>query len=312
VNACRDQKPSRPVVSAVPEMSLREFNLFRELIRAETGIFLSDVKRTLLQGRLLRRVRDLDLGSFGQYYDVVTSPSEQTEFVRMLDLVTTNETHFFREPHHFEYLERKLIPEWETAARSGEREKHIRIWSAGCSSGEEPFSMAMVLLAHLPPAQGWDVQILASDLSTRVLDAARSATWSIDKATSIPERFLKSFMLRGVGPSLGQLRAGPELREVIRFERINLANVPRLPDGPFDIVLCRNVLIYFDPQKRAEVIDRLVAQLKPGGAFLVGHAESVRAEGRLLGVHPTIYRAPPLRGMHPSSTGTNARDRSGV
>jgi chemotaxis protein methyltransferase CheR len=156
------------------------------------------------------------------------------------------------------------------------------------------------------------VQILASDLSTRVLDAARSATWSIDKATSIPERFLKSFMLRGVGPSLGQLRAGPELREVIRFERINLANVPRLPDGPFDIVLCRNVLIYFDPQKRAEVIDRLVAQLKPGGAFLVGHAESVRAEGRLLGVHPTIYRAPPLRGMHPSSTGTKARDRSGV
>jgi chemotaxis protein methyltransferase CheR len=312
VNTCRKETPSRGVVSVAPEISHREFSLFRELIRAETGIFLSDVKRSLLQGRLLRRLRELDLASFGQYYDVVTSPSDQAEFVRMLDLVTTNETHFFREPHHFEYLERTLIPEWETAAANGEREKHIRIWSAGCSSGEEPFSMAMVLLAHLPPTQGWDVQIVASDLSTRMLDAARSATWSIDKARSIPERFLKSFMLRGVGPALGRLRAGPELREVIRFERINLANVPRLPDGPFDIVLCRNVLIYFEPRKRAEVIDRLVAQLKPEGVFLVGHAESVRAEGRLLGVLPTIYRAPPLHAINPSTPGDKVRDRSGV
>ena len=282
-------------VSVSHEISTREFTQLRDLIHEETGIFLSDAKRTLLHGRLVRRVRELGFGSFGQYYDLVTSPSEHAEFVRMLDLITTNETQFFREPHHFDYLGQKVFPEWTAAADAGERDRNIRVWSAGCSSGEEPFSMAMVLLSHFTRSHGWSVEILASDLSTRMLDTARSATWTIEKGSRIPERFLKRFMLRGVGPRTGELRAGPELREVVRFERINLAYAPRPEAGPFDIILCRNVLIYFDVAKRLSVADHLISQLKPVGLFFVGHAESVRAEGRLVCVYPTIYRTPSTR-----------------
>jgi chemotaxis protein methyltransferase CheR len=290
MSGTRRRFSSGPVPASAPELSKREFGQFRDLIRAETGIFLSDAKQSLLQGRLSRRVRELGLASFGRYFDLVTSPDAHAEFVRMLDLVTTNETHFFREPHHFDYLEQKVFPEWAARADAGERDKRIRVWSAGCSSGEEPFSMAMVLSAHFPSDRGWDVRILASDLSTRMLDAARAATWPLDKGNRIPERLLKRFMLRGVGPREGEMRAAPELREMIRFERINLSEAPQPSDGPFDIVLCRNVLIYFDASKRLEVADNLIAQLKPVGFFFVGHAESVRAERRLVCVYPTIYR----------------------
>jgi chemotaxis protein methyltransferase CheR len=288
-------RDSRAPVSENAELTTREFTQFRDLIHEETGIFLADSKKMLLHGRLARRVRELGLRCFGDYFEVVKKPEQHAEFVRMIDLVTTNETQFFREPHHFDYLEQKAFPEWLAAAAAGDRDKRIRVWSAGCSSGEEPHSMAMVLLWHFPRQQGWSVDILASDLSTRVLDTARSATWSIDKARHIPERFLKRFMLKGVGGHDGDLRAGREIRDVIRFERTNLADGPRPDSGPFDIILCRNVLIYFDVQRRASVAENLISQLKQVGLFLVGHAESVRSEGRLVCVYPTIYRTPFLR-----------------
>ncbi len=155
--------------------------------------------------------------------------------------------------------------------------------------------MAMILLSNFPREQGWSVDILASDLSTRVLETARSATWPIERAGRIPERFLKRFMLKGVDAREGAVRAGREIRDVIRFERINLADDPRPDGGPFDIILCRNVLIYFNAERRAHVAGNLISQLKPVGIFLVGHAESVRADGRLVCVYPTIYRTPSSR-----------------
>ena len=287
-------QPRLPLAETA-DLTTREFIQFRDLIHEETGIFLGDSKRMLLHGRLLRRVRELGLPCFGDYYELVKRPGEHAEFVRMMDLVTTNETQFFREPHHFDYLEQKALPEWVAAAAAGERDKRLRVWSAGCSSGEEPYSIAMVLLSHFPRQQGWSVDILASDLSTRVLETARSATWPIEKAARIPERFLKRFMLKGVDAREGELRAGREIRDVIRFERINLADDPRPEGGPFDIILCRNVLIYFSAERRAEVADNMISQLKPVGLFLVGHAESLRSDGRLVCVYPTIYRTPSLR-----------------
>jgi chemotaxis protein methyltransferase CheR len=168
--------------------------------------------------------------------------------------------------------------------------RRIRAWSAACSTGEEPYSLAMTLLAHFPPSSGWTLEILASDLSTRALGQARAGLWSIDKAREIPERHLKAFMLRGRGPQEGVMKAGPEIRSLLRFQRVNL-NQDRYPvAGPFDLVFCRNVLIYFDVASKARVVHRLLDQLAPCGYLFLGHAESLTGlSGRVRSVGPTVY-----------------------
>jgi chemotaxis protein methyltransferase CheR len=253
-----------------PAIGDGEFALLQALIQREAGIWLPPTKRALVSGRLSRRLRALGLQSYLQYYRRVTD--DELERQQMLDCICTNETHFFREPHHFELLERVVLPAWR---RSTPRGRRVRAWSAGCSTGEEPYSLAMVLRAQLPASDGWEIEIVATDLSTRVLDAARGATWPIDKAREIPERYLKAFMLRGVRSQEGQMRAGPELRELVKLERLNL-HEPTWPlEGTFDLVFCRNVLIYFDVESKARVIKRLLERLAPGGYFFVGHSESL-------------------------------------
>jgi chemotaxis protein methyltransferase CheR len=266
----------------------RAFRAFAELILGHAGIHLAPAKKALLCARLIKRIRELGLRSFDAYFKRVTE--DASELVELIDRITTNETHFFREPRHFEYLERVLLPEWSHAAENGERPKHLRVWSAGCSTGEEPFSLAMVLAAHFPAARGFSFEILATDISTRVLAAAARATWPIEKAREIPPHYLKQFMLQGIGAQSGWLRAGPELRSRVRFAALNL-NGPDVPNAPsFDLVFCRNVLIYFNPATKERAIDRLLAHLAPGGRLFVGHAESVRAPRvNLRVVEPTIY-----------------------
>ncbi len=285
--------------SSLPRISAKEFALFRDLIHRESGIFLSEAKKALVVGRLGRRLRELGLASLGAYYRLLAEGDEQ-ERVRMLDCICTNETHFFREPRQFEFLEQQVFPEW--AARAAPR--RIRAWSAACSTGEEPYSLAMTLLAHFPPSSGWTLEILASDLSTRALDQARAGLWSIDKAREIPERYLKAFMLRGRGRQEGVMKAGPEIRSLVRFQRVNL-NQDRYPvAGPFDLVFCRNVLIYFDAASKARVVHRLLDQLAPGGFLFLGHAESltgVSDGGRSVG--PTVY----VRAGEPGRAGLEER-----
>jgi chemotaxis protein methyltransferase CheR len=234
----------------------------------------------------------------GAYYRLLAEGDEQ-ERVRMLDCICTNETHFFREPRQFEFLERRVFPEWAARAAAGSP-RRIRAWSAACSTGEEPYSLAMALLAHFPPSSGWTLEILASDLSTRALDQARAGLWHLDKASEIPERYLKAFMLRGRGPQEGVMKAGPEIRSLVRFQRVNL-NQDRYPvSGPFDLVFCRNVLIYFDVASKARVVNRLLDQLAPSGYLFLGHAESLTGlsdGGRSVG--PTVY----VRAGKPSRTG---------
>jgi len=268
-----------------------EFRLLRDLVYREAGIHLAESKRALVAGRLARRLRELGLASFRDYcrYLQEGGPAETQE---MLNRVCTNETRFFREPRQFAYIEERLLDEWARSAAAGRRPRSIRAWSAACSTGEEPYSLAMTLLDRFPPGSGWRVDVLATDLSTAALRRAEAALWPIEKAADIEERHLKAFMLCGTGPQQGRMKAGPLLRSVVRFAPFNLNAQPFTPGGPFDLVLCRNVLIYFDRATRTRVLPQLMAQVAPGGALLLGHAESMAGlPGAARPVAPGIYRA---------------------
>ncbi len=266
----------------------REFERLQRLIESEAGIHLGPQKRALVVGRLSKRLRDLGVASFREYCQLVES--DAAERVEMLDRISTNETHFFREPRHFELLSREVLPRWQAEADEGRRPKSVKVWSAACSTGEEPFTLAMVLLHAFPPGSGWDLDILATDISTRVLRRAQDALWPIDKAREIPERDLKRFMLRGVGPQEGMMRAGPELRGLIRFSRVNLVeDQPGI--GTVDLLFCRNVLIYFDAATKHAVVQRLLQHLAPDGYLFLGHAESLAGSPlQLKCVSPSVYR----------------------
>jgi chemotaxis protein methyltransferase CheR len=276
--------------TAIRPISTHEFDALRGLVHREAGIFLSDAKRALLVGRLSRRLRDLGLSSFGAYYRRVVD-GDEAEKIRMLDCLSTNETHFFREPQQFDFLENNVLPAWSQEASAGTRPRRIRAWSSACSTGQEPYSLAMALLDCLPPSSGWDLGILATDLSTRALATARAGVWPLEKAVEIPEARRKAFMLRGTGPQEGKMKAGPEIRSLVRFDRINLNEEGPRPRGPFDLIFCRNVLIYFDGQTKARVIEGLVDQLADGGLLFLGQAETfVGATDRIRRVGPAVYK----------------------
>lgn len=265
-------------------MSDREFRGFRELVYRECGIHINDHKRELLTARLSRRIRTLGMVRFGQYLELVEK--EGAERVEMLDRLVTNETRFFREPKQFEFLETDVLPRWRAEAEQRLRPRRARVWSAGCSTGQEPYSIAMTLLSQL---EGWDVEVLATDISGRALRQAMAGVWPVEKAVEIPERHLKSYMLRGVRSQGGRMSASEETRAVIRFQRLNLhEELPEL--GAFDLIFCRNVLIYFDVTSRANAVTRILSRLAPAGYLFLGHSESLLSSGRRLRpMAPSVY-----------------------
>ncbi|HJV37755.1 MAG TPA: protein-glutamate O-methyltransferase CheR [Geothrix sp.] len=284
------RRPASPASEAAGDYSIRkeEFRAFQDLIHRESGIFLADHKLALLGGRLHARLRALGLTSYGEYFKAVQK--DEAERIEMLDRISTNETHFFREPHQFEFLKTHVLPRWVEDARAGRRPRSIRVWSAACSTGEEPYSIAMLLLDQLPSAEGWSIEILGTDISTRVLQKAKDALWRIEKAEEIPTPYLKAFMLEGTGPEKGRMKAGPEIRSLVSFSRMNLNSRPYPVPGGFDIIFCRNVLIYFNTATKAGVVEELLAHLAPSGLLLLGHAESLHGlteQARSVG--PTIY-----------------------
>ena len=289
----------------------QEFRLFQKLIDEQAGIHLTPGKKSLLEARLGKRVFELGLDSFSAYYRYLLDNSDE-ELPEMLDRVSTNETHFFRDRRQFDFLSRLVVFDWTAQADAGLRPRHIRVWSAGCSTGEEPYSLAMVLWQFLPPAAGWEIEILATDISNRALDRARQAIWPIEKAKDVPEEFLKRFMLKGTGPQKGKMKAGAEIRSIIRFERLNLSDKIYPVTSLFDIILCRNVLIYFDETRRARVADRLLEHLGPGGFFFVGHAERLTGlTHKILNIFPSIY-VRVGRGDFSLGDATMRRETSGV
>jgi chemotaxis protein methyltransferase CheR len=261
-----------------------EYALFQSLIEREAGIYLSECKRALLISRLQRRLRELELPTFSAYYRRVLA--DPVERVRFVDAICTNETHFFREAHHFEYLERTLIPRWLAAARAGQRPRKVRIWSAGCSTGEEPYSIAMVLGEHL---EGWEIEIVATDVSTKVLDAARAAIYKNERLHEVPwDR--RRWILRGTGPQEGKFKVGPEARVLVQFRALNLIDDVYDVGDALDAVFCRNVLIYFRSDTRERTVRRLVDKLAIGGQLFLGHAESLQSSRlHVRTVIPTVY-----------------------
>ncbi len=285
---CLEQPPQLTVSPAL-------FEKFQKLIYTETGIWLGSAKTALLCGRLFRRLRELQLDSLERYYERVAGPDQQEECARMIDAITTNETRFFREPRQFEFLAQRVFPRWKVEAEQGLRPRRVRIWSAGCSSGEEPYTVAMLLARHLPADEGWDARMLATDISNRVLDKARKGTYPIARAEEIPHDLLHSYMLRGVADRQGEMKVKIEIQQMVDFRRLNIDKLdlnqePELADGPFDAIFCRNVLIYFDVASKCRAITQLSRHLMASGLLFVGHAENLSSmSSELRSLEPTIY-----------------------
>ena len=276
------------------------FSKFQHLIYRESGIWLAAHKHALLTGRLARRLRLLGLSCMQEYYELLAQPDQLHERAVMIDCITTNETHFFREPRHFDFLLQHVFPRWRQEATAGQRTTHLRVWSAGCSTGEEPYSLAMLLLKHFPADQGWNFEVLATDISSRVLEKARSAIYPIEKSKDIPPDLLRSYMLRGRGEHKAVMKANPELHRVVRFARVNL-NADSYPImDSFDLIFCRNVLIYFDQESKEKAIGGILRHLSPSGLLVVGHSEHLGGIApNLKTIAPTIHA---LVGFSASST----------
>lgn len=265
-------------------ISTEEFERFRALIYRESGIALTDQKQGLVQSRLSKRLRELRLSTFSEYYAHVTSDPTRKEFTRMLDLISTNKTGFFREPAHFDFLRDRILPELTHA-------KRIRIWSSACSTGEEPYSIAMTLYDGVADPARWDCKILASDLSTRVLAQAAAGVYEAERVRDVPPDVVMRHFLRGRGDSEGLLKIKPHLAAMVQFRRVNLMD-DRFPiKGPLDVIFCRNVMIYFDRPTQERLVNKFHRYLKPGGYLFIGHSESLQwVSHPFKTVVPTMYR----------------------
>ncbi|MBI1423491.1 MAG: methyltransferase domain-containing protein [Gammaproteobacteria bacterium] len=255
-----------------------EFALFQKMIYETAGINMSDAKKALVSGRLAKRVKHYGLSSFGEYFKLLNS-DKRGEFQMAVDLLTTNETFFFREPKHFDFLRERILPHWLNGPR--------RIWSAASSSGEEAYTLAMVLAAHARTAS-WE--IVGTDISTRVLQKARSGHYIMERSRNIPDTYLKKYCLKGTGTQDGTFLIGKELRDRVSFRHANLkTDLSQL--GGFDLIMLRNVLIYFDIETKQQVVAQVVRRLKPGGYLMVGHSESLNGISRDVDVIlPSVYR----------------------
>lgn len=252
-----------------------EFESLRELIHAHAGIALGDGKKQLLVARLSRRLRALGLTSFTQYHGLLTSgdPSGD-EMRRMLNCVTTNQTDFFREKHHFEFLKDRVLSEAKARAQKGGGRK-LRVWSAGCSTGEEAYTIAITLVEAFGPSSGWDLKILASDIDTQVLATAEQGIYPEHRIQSLPEAVKRAHFLRGKGESEGLVRVRPELQKLVTFRRINFIESPWPIQTTFDVIFCRNVIIYFDRETQRRLFQRMREKIAPHGYLFVGHSENL-------------------------------------
>ncbi|NRR32116.1 protein-glutamate O-methyltransferase CheR [Oxalobacteraceae bacterium] len=260
----------------------REFSQFQRFIYEAAGISMANGKQALVSGRLARRLAHHQLGNYGDYLRLLESRSQPEELQVAVDLLTTNETYFFREPKHFALL-RELALEARAAQRT------LRVWSGACSSGEETYSIAMVLADVLGDAP-WEV--LGTDISTRVLARARTGHYPMERASQMPPAYLKRFCLKGQDSQSGTMLIERALRARVQFQHLNLdQTLPRI--GSFDVIFLRNVMIYFNLDTKRQVVARLLAQLRPGGYFLIGHSESLNDIcDTLVPVAPSIYRKP--------------------
>jgi chemotaxis protein methyltransferase CheR len=260
----------------------REFSLFQRFIFESAGITLSDAKKALVCGRLSKRLEQHKLRTFSDYFRLLQQNPTSAETQTAIDLLTTNETYFFREPRHFQVLK-------EQAELARGRSQPYRVWSAACSSGEEPYTIAMILaaaLSHTP------FEVIGSDISARMLERARTAHYPASRTTLIPREYLHQYCLRGTGDQQGTVLVDKPIRERVRFMQVNLnTTLPAL--GQFDCIFLRNVMIYFSSQTKRAVVERVLSLLKPGGLFIIGHSETLNEiTSTVIQRAPSIYSKP--------------------
>jgi chemotaxis protein methyltransferase CheR len=251
-----------------------DFKLFKDLIFNLTGISLASTKKILVENRLASKLRKLNLNSYQDYYQILLDSEEELQ--EFVDILTTNETSFFREQIHFDFLKTIL-----------KDKKTIRIWSAACSSGEEPYSIAMLILDNFPNIE---LEILATDIITRVLEKSKLGIYTMERADKIPEKYLRKFCLKGKGDREGYFKINKELKDKIQFKSMNLnSEFPRL--AKFDIIFLRNVMIYFNLETRNSLIKKLENLLNKNGYLFIGHSETlVNIDSNLKMIKPSIYQ----------------------
>ncbi len=259
----------------------QEFGLFQRLIYKIAGISLSDAKKVLLVGRLQKRLRHYGFETFTQYYRFLANGEHPEELQTMVDLLTTNETYFFREPKHFDFLSQEILPQHD-------RNQPFRVWSAASSTGEEAYTLAMLLADKLRQTP-WE--IVGSDISTQVLEKARRGHYPMDRNEGIPQPYLEKYCLKGVRSQAGTFLIAAALRERVSFHHINLTLPIQADIGHFQVIFLRNVMIYFDIETKRQVVGNLLPRLLPGGHLIIGHSETLNGiDCGLRQVRPTIYQ----------------------
>jgi chemotaxis protein methyltransferase CheR len=262
--------------SGSSQLSMADFGRLRGLIHEIAGINLVPAKRVMVETRLRKRVEELGLPSYRAYCDLVMGPHGEQELAPLLDRITTNKTDFFREAVHFDFLTCTALPALAAQHGSGQRQP-LAVWSAGCSSGEEPYTLAMVLseYAETQGPGGYRFSIAATDISTRVLEKARQGIYDAALTEPVPVALKRKYMLRSKDPSRAVVRIGAAIRNTVQFRRLNFMDEQFGFDRPFDVIFCRNVMIYFDEAEQKRLINKFHRCLNPEGYLFVGHAESL-------------------------------------
>lgn len=284
----KDSKDSHSNISRIFDQQLtdKEFQKLSKYIQSNYGIKMPPEKRVMLQSRLQKRLRALKIPTYTEYIDFVFGKNGHQEVVHMIDAVSTNKTDFFREPGHFTFLTNTLLPQYWQG-----RHGTFKVWSAGCSSGEEPYTIAMVLseFARLNP--GFDYSIFGTDISTHVLKKAKAGIYDEKRVNVVPLELKKRYLLKSKDPNKKLVRMVPDLRRKLKLKRLNFMDTEYNIHETFDLIFCRNVLIYFDRQNQENVINRLCRNLHPDGHFFLGHSESIAGINvPLKHIQPTIYR----------------------
>ncbi|OFX75677.1 MAG: chemotaxis protein CheR [Bacteroidetes bacterium GWE2_29_8] len=271
------------------QMTNADFDKLSKFIYTTLGIKMPDVKKLMLQSRLQKRLSELNFASYAEYISYVFSKEGQAnELTNLMDIVTTNKTDFFREPTHFEHLTQVILPEFINYY-SGKRV--LKVWSAGCSSGEEPYTLAIVLTEFAKKNPNFDFSIYGTDISSRILNKAMIAVYGEDRISDIPIELKSKYFLKSKDRIKKTVRVVTELRNKVKFERLNFmdSNYSSVNEL-FDIIFCRNVLIYFDRDTQESVINKLASKLKTGGYFFLGHSESItNMKVPLKHIKPTIF-----------------------
>lgn len=272
-------------------LSAREFAALASLIQSIAGIRMPPAKKVLLEARLRKRMNALGMGSYSAYCDYILGPGRHDdEIVHFIDVVTTNKTDFFREPEHFELLVQYALPTLMEANRAGV-DRPLMVWSAGCSSGQEPYTLAMVLSEFAETRPGFRTMILATDISTDMLEMAKRAIYTEEQIDPVPMRLRRKYLLSSKERSRELVRMAPTLRQMVRFRRLNFLDGDFGMREPMDVIFCRNVFIYFQRDTQEAILNRFVRHLTPGGFIFLGHSESINGLNvPLVQVAPAVYR----------------------